>query len=176
MSAHIAHNILKRVVRVEAAEVTAMLLSFGYFFCLLCGYYILRPVRDEMGIQAGVDQLQWLFTGTFLTMLAVVPLFGWIASRFPRRQFMPAICIFFAIKSSDFLCACSAQQVSPQNTARAFFIWLSVFNLFVVSVFWSFMADCLATTRRAGCIRIHRRRRLHRRYRGTDHHRQIGSR
>jgi len=140
MSAQIAHNILKRVVRVEATEVAAMLLSFGYFFCLLCGYYILRPVRDEMGIQAGVDQLQWLFTGTFLTMLAVVPLFGWIASRFPRRQFMPATCIFFAINLLIFFALFSA-QVSPQNTARAFFIWLSVFNLFVVSVFWSFMAD-----------------------------------
>ena len=140
MSAQIAHNILKRVVRVEVAEVVAALWSFGYFFCLLCGYYILRPVRDEMGIQAGVDQLQWLFTGTFLTMLAVVPLFGWLSSRFPRRQFMPAAYIFFAVNLLIFFALFSA-EVSLQNTARAFFIWLSVFNLFVVSVFWSFMAD-----------------------------------
>ena len=140
MNAQIAHNILKRVVRVEAAEVAAALWSFGYFFCVLCGYYILRPVRDEMGIQAGVEQLQWLFTGTFLTMLAVVPMFGWLSSRFPRRQFMPAAYIFFAINLLIFFALFNA-EVSPQNTARAFFIWLSVFNLFVVSVFWSFMAD-----------------------------------
>jgi len=117
-----------------------MLLSFSYFFCLLCGYSILRPVRDEMGIQAGVDQLQWLFTGTFLSMLAIVPLFGWLSSRFPRRQFMPAAYLFFAANLLVFFVLFKA-EVSPQNTARAFFIWLSVFNLFVVSVFWSFMAD-----------------------------------
>ncbi len=140
MNANIAHRILKRVVRVEAAEVVAMLWSFGYFFCLLCGYYILRPVRDEMGIQAGVDQLQYLFTGTFLAMLAFVPLFGWLSSRIPRRQFMPAAYIFFAVNLLIFFVLFSA-EVSLQNTARAFFIWLSVFNLFVVSVFWSFMAD-----------------------------------
>jgi AAA family ATP:ADP antiporter len=140
MGTHIAHKILKRVVRVEATEVIATFWSFGYFFCLLCGYYILRPVRDEMGIQAGVDQLQWLFTGTFLAMLAVVPIFGWLSSRFPRRQFMPAVTIFFVVNLLIFFALFSA-EIAPQNTARAFFIWLSVFNLFVVSVFWSFMAD-----------------------------------
>ena len=96
MGSRITQNILKRVVRVETSEVAATLWSFSYFFCMMCGFYILRPVRDEMAIQAGVDQLQWLFTGTFLIMLAVVPLFGWLSSRFPRRQFMPAVYFFFA--------------------------------------------------------------------------------
>jgi AAA family ATP:ADP antiporter len=140
MEKRIAHNILKQVVRVETTEVSATLWSFGYFFCLLCGYSILRPVRDEMGIQAGVDQLQWLFTGTFFAMLAVVPIFGWLSSRFPRRQFMPAVYIFFVINLLIFFALFSA-EVLPQTTAKAFFIWLSVFNMFVVSVFWSFMAD-----------------------------------
>ncbi len=140
MSQQLAHRIIKRVVRVEPAEVVATLWSFGYFFCLLCGYYILRPVRDEMGIQAGVEQLHWLFTGTFLTMLAVVPVFGWLSSRFPRRQFLPAAYLFFAANLMVFF-ALFKGGVMPAETARAFFIWLSVFNLFVVSVFWSFMAD-----------------------------------
>jgi len=140
MGSRITHKILKRVVRVETSEVAATLWSFSYFFCMMCGFYILRPVRDEMAIQAGVDQLQWLFTGTFLIMLAVVPLFGWLSSRFPRRQFMPAVYFFFAANLLVFFALFSA-EVSPQNTARAFFIWLNVFNLFVVSVFWSFMAD-----------------------------------
>jgi AAA family ATP:ADP antiporter len=140
MGTRIAHTILKQFVRVEATEVVASLWAFSYFFCLLCGYYILRPVRDEMGIQAGVDQLQWLFTGTFLTMLAVVPVFGWLSSRFPRRQFMPAVYIFFAINLLVFFALFSA-EVWPLYTSKAFFIWLSVFNMFVVSVFWSFMAD-----------------------------------
>jgi AAA family ATP:ADP antiporter len=136
----ITHRILKGVVRVETAEVAAVLWSFAYFFSLLCGYYILRPVRDEMGIQAGVDQLQWLFTGTFATMLAVVPVFGWLSSRFPRRQFLPAAYVFFAANLLLFF-VLFRSEVAPVATARAFFIWLSVFNLFVVSVFWSFMAD-----------------------------------
>ena len=140
MKSAFAYGILKRLVRVEQSEVVAMLWSFAYFFCLLCGYYILRPVRDEMGIQAGVDQLQWLFTGTFAAMLAVVPVFGWLSSRFPRRQFLPATYLFFAANLVMFFILFRS-GVMPAEVASAFFIWLGVFNLFVVSVFWSFMAD-----------------------------------
>ena len=135
-----AYRIFKDLVRARPSEVVAILWSFGYFFCLLCGYYILRPVRDEMGIQAGVGNLHWLFTGTFVTMLAVVPVFGWISSRFPRRQFLPATYLFFAANLMVFF-ALFRSRIAPTETARAFFIWLSVFNLFVISVFWSFMAD-----------------------------------
>lgn len=140
MGSNIAYGVLRRVVRVEPNEVTAILWSFGYFFSLLCGYYILRPVRDEMGIQAGVEQLQWLFTGTFVTMMAVVPLFGWLSARYPRRQFLPATYLFFAVNLLIFF-ALFRSGIAPAETARAFFIWISVFNMFVVSVFWSFMAD-----------------------------------
>ncbi|MGD2139547.1 MAG: MFS transporter [Burkholderiales bacterium] len=140
MSQRVVHGILKRLVRVEPDEVTALLLSFGYFFCLLCSYYILRPVRDEMGIQAGVEQLQWLFTGTFATMLAIVPLFGWLSSKFPRRQFLPVAYLFFAANLMVFYALFRSGTI-PAEVAKAFFIWLSVFSLFVVSVFWSFMAD-----------------------------------
>mgnify|MGYP002624104482 CR=1 FL=1 len=93
--APLAFDLLQRIVRVERAEMAAMLWSFAYFMCLLCGYYLLRPVRDEMGIQGGVANLQWLFTGTFVTMLAIVPVFGWVSSRFPRRLFLPAVYLFF---------------------------------------------------------------------------------
>jgi len=117
-----------------------MLWSFAYFFCLLCGYYILRPVRDEMGIQGGVENLQWLFTGTFLTMLAAVPLFGWVSSRYPRRKFLPIVYLFFVANLLIFYVLIQF-RIAPTFTAQAFFIWVSVFNLFVVSVFWSFMAD-----------------------------------
>ena len=117
-----------------------MLWSFAYFFCLLCGYYILRPVRDEMGIQGGVENLQWLFTGTFLTMLAAVPLFGWVSSRYPRRKLLPIVYLFFVANLLIFYVLIEF-RIAPTVTAQAFFIWVSVFNLFVVSVFWSFMAD-----------------------------------
>ncbi|MCW4254478.1 MAG: MFS transporter, partial [Candidatus Thiodiazotropha taylori] len=93
-----------------------------------------------MGIVAGIDQLQWLFTGTFIAMLLVVPLFGFITSRLQRRQFLPYVYLFFIFNLILFYLIFESAE-SLTNVARVFFIWLSVFNLFVVSVFWSFMAD-----------------------------------
>lgn len=133
-------RLLGRVVRVEPGEVKAMLWSFGYFFCLLCSYYILRPVRDEMGIQGGPENLQWMFTATFITMLAAVPVFGWLSSRFPRRILLPAVYVFFIANLFVFFLLLTA-GIAPDRTAQVFFVWVSVFNLFVVSVFWSLMAD-----------------------------------
>ena len=82
-------------MNVKDKELAALGWSFAYFFCLLCSYYILRPVRDEMGIQGGVENLQWLFTGTFVAMLVAVPLFGVIAARSPRRKLLPLVYYFF---------------------------------------------------------------------------------
>ena len=132
--------LLGRLVQVRQGEATAMLWSFAYFFCLLCGYYILRPVRDEMGIQGGVENLQWLVTGTFVTMLAAVPVFGWVSSRYPRRKLLPIVYLFFVANLLIFYVLLQF-QIAPTFPAQAFFIWVSVFNLFVVSVFWSLMAD-----------------------------------
>lgn len=139
---------LRRVVLVERHEVRALLWSFAYFFALLCGYYVIRPMRDAMGIAAGVDHLHWLFTATFLAMLAVVPLFGWVTSRFPRRRFLPWVYAFFVLHLLVFWALLRGGHVEV-HVARVFFVWTSVFNLFVVSVFWSFMAD-LFTTAQAG--------------------------
>ena len=131
---------VKRLVNVEPEELKALAWSFTYFFALLCSYYILRPLRDEMGIAGGVKNLQWLFTGTFLAMLVVVPLFGWIASRYPRKQFLPYVYYFFIANIVLFFVLFQS-NITHAYVARAFYIWVSVFNLFVVSVFWSFMAD-----------------------------------
>jgi AAA family ATP:ADP antiporter len=134
------HAWLGRLVQAEPHELRPLLWSFAYFFSLLCGYYILRPMRDAMGIAGGVEQLQWLFTGTFVAMLAAVPLFGWVTSRFPRRRFLPYVYGFFIANLLVFY-ALLGREGSHVVAARAFFIWTSVYNLFVVSVFWSFMAD-----------------------------------
>ena len=131
---------LERLVNVESHELRALLWAFTYFFCLLCGYYIIRPIRDEMGIAGGVENLQWLFTGTFLVMIAIVPVFGWITSRFPRRQFLPYVYYFFIMNLLLFFVLFKS-DLTHTYVARTFYIWVSVFNLFVVSVFWSFMAD-----------------------------------
>ncbi len=136
---------LKRVVLVEPHEVRALIWAFLYFFSLLCAYYILRPLRDEMGILGGVKNLPWVFTGTFVAMLAAVPLFGWIAARFPRRRFLPIVYYFFIANVLIFFALFHA-GIEKASIARAFFIWTSVFNLFVVSVFWSFMADLFSNT------------------------------
>lgn len=130
----------RRLVAVEPGEMRALFWSFTYFFALLCSYYIIRPMRDEMGIAGGVDQLQWMFTGTFLVMLAAVPLFGWVAKRFPVRRFLPYVYYFFIANLILFFTLFKS-DVTHAYVARAFFIWASVFNLFIVSVFWSFMAD-----------------------------------
>lgn len=134
---------LKRIVNVEATELTALLWAFVYFFSLLCGYYIVRPMRDEMGVAGGVENLQWLFTGTFLVMLCVVPAFGWLTSRYPRKQFLPYVYYFFIANLLIFFVLFKS-GVTHAYIARAFFIWASVYNLFVISVFWSFMVDCFS--------------------------------
>ncbi len=133
-------SMLYRLVDIRADELTALVWSFLYFFSLLCGYYILRPLRDEMGILGGVNNLPWMFTGTFIAMLAVVPLFGWVSSRYPRRRFLPAVYNFFIVNLLLFY-VLFISGISQTYVAQAFFIWVSVFNLFVVSVFWSFMND-----------------------------------
>jgi AAA family ATP:ADP antiporter len=133
-------NLLQRFLRVKADEVRVLAWSFSYFFSLLCSYYIIRPMRDEMGIAGGVEHLQWLFSGTFVVMLAAVPLFGWVSSRFARRRFLPYVYYFFIVNLLVFYFLFRS-DVTHVWVARAFFIWVSVFNLFVVSVFWSFMAD-----------------------------------
>ncbi len=125
---------------VKRDELPAFIGSFAYFFCLLCGYYLIRPVRDEMAIQAGLANLPWLFTAVFLVMLALTPVFGWLVSHVPRRQLLPWLYAFFAMNLLFFY-ALMVSKVEVQRTAQAFYIWVTVFNLFAVSVFWSFMVD-----------------------------------
>ncbi|WP_437722542.1 NTP/NDP exchange transporter [Sorangium sp. So ce861] len=132
--------LLRRVCDVKEGEVSALLWSFAYFFCVLCSYYILRPVREEMGISGGMDKLPWLFTAVFAAMLAAVPAFSALVARLPRRRFIPIVYRFFASNLLVFfgLLALGAPRAT---VGKVFYVWLSVFNLFVVSVFWGFMAD-----------------------------------
>lgn len=138
------HQILTRLVAVTRDEARTLVFSFLYFFTLLASYYVLRPVRDEMGVQAGAQKLPWLFSAVFLSMLALIPLFGWIAGRLPIRRLIPTVYAFFA--SHLFLFFLALTTGVPRSTvAPVFFVWVSVFNLFVVSVFWSVMADVYST-------------------------------
>lgn len=134
------HLRIGRLLSVAPGEGRVLFWSFTYFFSLLCSYYIVRPMRDEMGIAGGVEKLQWMFTGTFVVMLAVVPLFGWVVRGFPVRRFLPYVYFFFIGNLLLFFILFKS-NISHAYIARMFFIWASVFNLFIVSVFWSFMAD-----------------------------------
>ena len=138
---------LARVVAVKPGETRALLWSFAYFFCLLAGYYVLRPVRDEMGLASGVKNLPWLFTATFFVMLAVAPVYGALVARLPRQRFIPLVYHFFVANILIFwlLLTLLPKGSALSITAQVFFVWISVFNLFAVSVFWSFMADLYAS-------------------------------
>jgi len=134
------HRLLRRCVDVEAGEVRATLLGFCWFFCLLGGYYLLRPLRDALGLAGGAQELQWLFSGTFVAMLMLVPLFGALVARLPPRRFVPLAYRFFTASIVVFG-VLIARDVQSVWVGRVFFVWISVFNLFVVSIFWSVLAD-----------------------------------
>jgi ATP:ADP antiporter, AAA family len=131
---------MPRWLKIERQELAAVGWAFAYFFCLLCSYYILRPVRDAAAVGIGPERLRWLFTGTFLAMLALVPVFGWLAARLPRQRLLPILYAFFVLNLVGFAIA---------FPPLVFFVWLSVFNLFAVSLFWSYMSDIYDTAQAA---------------------------
>jgi AAA family ATP:ADP antiporter len=119
-----------------------VVLALAYFFLLMLGYYLLRPLRESMGIAKGADKLPWLMTGTMFAMLLVNPAFAALVSRLPRRRFIPAAYRFFAVNLLVFFLLFKFLPGHGGSAlGYAFYIWLSVYNLFVVSVFWGLMTD-----------------------------------
>ena len=135
-------GVLGRLVQVRPGEGRALLLASSYFFFLMLGYYLLRPLRESMGIARGADKLPWLMTGTLLAMLLANPAFAALVSRLPRRRFIPLAYRFFGLCLLVFF---TLFKVLPGHGGTGlgytFYVWLSVYNLFVVSVFWGFMGD-----------------------------------
>ena len=136
------YRLLSRFLDVRVAELRVLGWSWLYIFAVLSAYYILRPIRDEMGVAGGVENLQWLFTGTLVGMLLVNPPFAALVARLPRARFI-AIAYRFFIANLLVFVFLMAMASAEQNIwiGRVFFIWTSVFNLFVVSVFWALMVD-----------------------------------
>jgi AAA family ATP:ADP antiporter len=139
---HPARRLLRRVVDVRPEEIRATLLAALFFFLILTSYFILRPIRDAMGVAAGVSKLPLLFLGTLSAMLLAQPLYAALVARTRVRRFIPVTYHFFA---ANLLAFFAVQHFGSSNWAvwsgRAFFVWTSVFSLFVPSVFWSFMVD-----------------------------------
>ena len=130
-----------RLVEIKKGEIALTLLSAAYFFFLLLAYFILRPLRDQVGAERP-EKLPWLFAAVLGGMLLAMPVYGWLVSRWPRRRFIPWVYRFFALNLLVFFVLLKMRAPDEQRPIwTAFFIWLSVINMFVVSVFWSFMAD-----------------------------------
>jgi len=130
----------QQLLSVRRAERAPLALAATSVFLLMAGYFILRPIRDQMGVAGGVDNLPWLFSATLLAMLAINPLYAALVSRFPRLE-VAAFCYHtLMLCLAGFWIALSAVPASVW-TGRVFFVWVSVYNLFALSVFWALMAD-----------------------------------
>ena len=133
-------QLLRRLVVLQPGEAPALLASFAMLLCMFASYTILRPVRDALGITSGLDKIPYLFWGVFVVMLVLQPVYGWLTSRFPRSVFLPWVYAFFAANLIAFYVWFRVQD-DHTWIARTYFVWVSVFNLFVVAAFWSLMAD-----------------------------------
>jgi len=142
---------LEKALLLRRGEAPAALLGAAYFFCVLLSYYMMRPLREAAGIAGGVDKIPWLMTATLLAMLGANPLYAWLVSRLPRRTFIPVVYHFFGANLLVFWGLYTWFERSHPDwklgLGYAFYVWLSVFNLFVVSVFWGFMADGMGRER-----------------------------
>ncbi|HEX8945386.1 MAG TPA: MFS transporter [Gemmatimonadaceae bacterium] len=139
-------TLLRRVVDVRGGETRAMLTSFVFFFFLLCSYFVLRPIRDEVAAASGVTKLPWLFAGTLTVTLLFNPFFSALVVRFPVRRVIPISYQFFVANLLVFYAVLrfiSSAEGSTVDvwTGRAFFVWITVFALFNTSIFWCLMAD-----------------------------------
>ncbi len=135
-------HVLQRVVDVRREEILALGFSCLYFFCLLSAYYIIRPLRDEMAVAGGTRNIPWLFTATMVAMFAAHPPFAALVATYSRRQFIPWANRFFMTNLALFFVVLHFLPQGQQVWAgRVFFVWTAVFNLFIVSNFWSFMTD-----------------------------------
>jgi AAA family ATP:ADP antiporter len=120
----------------------ALAVSFLQFFCILAAYYVIRPVRDQFSAAVGSANLLYFWSATLVVMLLLTPVFGALVARWRRERFIPVIYGFFVLCLLGFMPLFSDQTTfDPRLFGTVFYVWVSVFNLFVVSVFWSFMAD-----------------------------------
>jgi ATP:ADP antiporter, AAA family len=138
--------ILTKIVDVKPDEIRALLLAFVFNFVVLGGYYVIRPIRDEIGADRGVENLPWMYTGTLIGMLIANALYAAIVTRMSRRRFIPVAYRFAIANLFVFFLLMRWMPAAQERAilAPVFFIWVSVFNLFATTMFWSFMADVFA--------------------------------
>lgn len=132
----------QRAFNVRRHEVGPVLAAGAFFFCVLTALMVLRPAREALGMQRGIEAVRWLFIGTAVVTLLVNPAFGWLVSRFRRLQFIAATYAFFALSLVLFyLLLVLAPEAVGVTSGQVFYVWFSVFNLFITMLFWALMAD-----------------------------------
>jgi AAA family ATP:ADP antiporter len=145
---------LMQLVQMKRGEMPLALLSVLFFFCVMCGYYFLRPLRDAMGVSSGMDNLRWLFVVTSVASLIIVLAFGGVVARMNRRKFIPVaygfviacLILFASLLIADGaagggLIGTDSETWVARAIGYTFYVWLSSINLFVTSLFWAFMVD-----------------------------------
>lgn len=131
-----------RAFNLRREEVAPVLIAALFFFCVLTALMLLRPARDALGMERGIESIRWLFIGTALATLAVNPVFGWLVARLRRLQFIGATYGFFVLSLVGFWALLVfAPGAVGQRSGQVFYVWFSVFNLFVTMVFWALLAD-----------------------------------
>jgi AAA family ATP:ADP antiporter len=136
-------KVFSKIVDVKPNEIHALLLAFLFNFVVLGGYYVIRPIRDEIGADRGVENLPWMYTGTLIGMLIANALYAAIVTRMSRRRFIPIAYRFAILNLFLFFLLMRWMPAAQVRAVLApiFFIWVSVFNLFATTMFWSLMAD-----------------------------------
>jgi len=137
-------RIIKAATKVEANELQATVLSFLFIFILMAAYFIVRPVRDAMASDWTRVDTTMLWNTTFFVSIVAVSLYGGIISRIQFRRVVPGVYIFFAATFAAFYFGSSLVE-DPTTVDKVFYVWLSVFSLFHVSVFWSFMSGLFSS-------------------------------
>jgi ATP:ADP antiporter, AAA family len=133
---------LQRFANIRREEIAPVVASAFFFFCILTALMVMRPARDALGMRGGMDAIRWLFIGTAVVTLLANPVFGLLVSRFRRLVFITATYAFFAASLVGFWALLVlAPATAGETSGMVFYVWFSVFNLFVTMVFWALMAD-----------------------------------
>lgn len=132
--------------RIQSGEMRSVIYALCWMFCVLLGYFIIRPLRETLGSMAGTVQLQRLFVASFLVMIVLVPLYAALLARLPRRWIVRVVFHLFAICLVVFSILLHSDDGPTRIwAARVLFVWISVFGVFSTSVFWSVLADLFSS-------------------------------
>jgi AAA family ATP:ADP antiporter len=145
VSARRLEGLLTQSTQILPHERRAVMLAFACNFLLLASYYILRPVRDTVATVFGTDQLQLLFTGTFIGTLVAAPIYAWLSARVRLNRLLPGVFWFWL---ANVLLFQMLFKMAPENRwiGGAYYVWFSVINLFMISVFWTLMSELFAAS------------------------------